>query len=135
MSQIGIGVLIAAMRGNSFDFSSVIGKKIKDLRLDVDGLIIEFADTAIMIFDDGQSCCEDRYMTTDDDLKYYIGSTLMGAVIADAPNRPAEYGEHEVQFLIVNTSLGDFTVETHNEHNGYYGGFLVRVKEIGELKY
>jgi hypothetical protein len=45
--------------------------------------------------------------------------------LQDASERPDEYGIHEVQFLIVDTDRGSFTCETHNEHNGYYGGFLV----------
>ena len=62
-------------------------------------------------------------MRTDDDLGYYIGSTLTGAEISDAPSVPNEYGEeHEIQFLRISTSRGVFTVSNHNEHNGYYGG-------------
>jgi hypothetical protein len=28
----------------------------------------------------------------------------------------------------VQTTKGSFTICTHNEHNGYYGGFSLRVK-------
>ena len=35
-------------------------------------------------------------------------------------------GVHEVQFLNIETSLGIITFETHNEHNGYYGGFYIK---------
>jgi hypothetical protein len=37
-----------------------------------------------------------------------------------------ESGEdHDIAFLLVQTSDGVFTMVNHNEHNGYYGGFLV----------
>jgi hypothetical protein len=35
---------------------------------------------------------------------------------------------HEVQFLRVSTDAGTIVCETHNEHNGYYGGFNVCVE-------
>ncbi len=78
------------------------------------------------IYDDGQSCCENRYMRTDDDLSSYVGSKLLGAEIKDAPNISEEYGYHEIQFLEVQTDCGTFTMTSHNEHNGDYGGFLIR---------
>ena len=40
-----------------------------------------------------------------------------------------EYETHEVQFLEIKTSKGIFTMSTHNEHNGYYGGFAIVVSE------
>ena len=51
---------------------------------------------------------------------------MLGAEIKEAPSIPTEYDEHEVQFLEVLTSKGGFTMASHNEHNGYYGGFLIR---------
>jgi hypothetical protein len=33
---------------------------------------------------------------------------------------------HEVAFLEVTTDRGVFQMKNHNEHNGYYGGFLIR---------
>lgn len=111
---------------------AVIGKTIASLRLDPaynggdGGLLFAFTDgTGIALYDDGRSCCENRYMNTDDDLAAFVGAQLVGADVRDGPNIDDEYGAHEMQFLIVRTSLGDFTMETHNEHNGYYGGFVL----------
>lgn len=109
-----------------------IGKTIVALRLDEDddALHLEFSDgSKIVIFDDGQSCCESRYMRTDDDLTYFIGSKFTGTSLRDAPDRDEDGGVHEVQFLIVHTDAGDFTMANHNEHNGYYGGFLLKAKK------
>ena len=40
-----------------------------------------------------------------------------------------EYEVHEVQFLKIRTSNGDITFETHNIHNGYYGGFYIELTD------
>lgn len=127
--NLGLGVMINMLGGNKSTvekLKSVLNKEIKNLKMEDDKLRFEFNDGDLMVvFDDGQSCCENRYMTTDDDLDYFQGSKLMDMEIKEAPNAPAEYDEHEVQFLVVKTSKGEFTMETHNEHNGYYGGFWI----------
>lgn len=75
-------------------------------------------------YDGGGYCDETRWMVCDDDLEYIHGATLCGIELLDAPSVPNDEGDtHEVQFLRVFTSMGNVTVETHNEHNGYYGGF------------
>jgi hypothetical protein len=136
MSNLGMGVMLNYLKGNRESvevFKSSIGKGITRLELleENDGaLLFTFADeTKMQMRDDGRSCCEDRYMHTDDDLQSFIGSKLLTAEIRDAPDVEDEYDAHEVQFLVVATSKGVFTVETHNEHNGYYSGFAL-VAEI-----
>jgi hypothetical protein len=126
-----MGVMINYLAGNadSVDaFTAAINKTITALSLgDDDALHFAFDDgSKIKLFDDGQSCCESRYMRTDDNLADYVGAQLLGAEIKEAPSVPAEYEEHEVQFLEVRTSKGCFTMTSHNEHNGYYGGFSIR---------
>lgn len=132
MSQPGLGVLIGYLGGNaeSVDaFTKGVGKTIESVSLEEDALKFRFVDGYEMfIADDGQSCCEHRYMRTDDDLASFAGSVFVGAEVKDAPNEADEYGEHEVQFLEVKTSKGSFTMASHNEHNGYYGGFLLRAR-------
>lgn len=136
--QTGIGVLIQMLGGNADSveaFKKGVGKKITALRLDKEdeSLHFEFEDGYKMrLFDDGQSCCESRYMTCDDDLQSFIGSTLVEAEVREAPDVEEDYEVHEVQFLVVTTSLGQFTCETHNEHNGYYGGFWVIAQELAD---
>lgn len=88
-------------------------------------------DSLLTIADVGQDCCESRYMTCDDDLATFKGAKYLGAELRDGPTEPYEYGgEHECQFLVVNTSEGSFTVANHNEHNGYYGGFSIRARFV-----
>jgi hypothetical protein len=108
-----------------------LGKIIDSVRLgEDDALHFEFLDCdTLKISDDGQSCCERRYMTTDDNLQDYVGATFLGIELKEAPDIEDEYGEHEVLFLEIKTSKGCFTMATHNEHNGYYSGFSIRMTE------
>lgn len=133
MGQPGMGVMLGMMGGNAESvaaFTGAVGKVIAALRLgDDDALHFEFSDGSKMkLSDEGQSCCEARYMRTDDNLADYVGAKLLGAEIKEAPNEPDEYGEHEVQFLEVKTDRGVFTMASHNEHNGYYGGFWIQAR-------
>lgn len=116
---------VAAMQGKTIARARVVSTIADDDPWGVPTLLMDFIDgSALRLYDDGQCCCENRYLHTDDDLTPFAGATFLGARVQDAPSI-ADVDEHEVQFLIIDTSLGSFTVETHNEHNGYYGGFDV----------
>lgn len=124
-----LGLLIKSLGGDEETVSSILsslGKVIENVNLDNNELIFTFTDgSGLKVFDDGQCCCEDRYMTTDDDLSDYKGSTLLDFELKTAPNMENEHVEHEVKFLDVKTSNGIFQMASHNEHNGYYGGFNI----------
>lgn len=135
MKQLGMGAMIHLLGGNEASvaaYTAAVGKTIAEAKIDGDdALRLAFTDsTGIRFLDDGQSCCECRYMRTDDDLNYHVGATLVSAEIRDAPEIEDEYGVHEVQFLVVTTSKGVITVANHNEHNGYYGGICVTVQAL-----
>lgn len=129
--NLGMGVMISYLGGNEDSvetFKAAIGKTIEALSLGDDALTVSFKDgSGIKFYDDGQSCCENRYFTCDDDLGSFAGSQLLGAEVVDTDGAAAEYGEHEITFLKIQTSNGPLTVSAHNEHNGYYGGFSIRV--------
>ncbi len=145
MEQLGTGVIIRKLRGNE-DTARVLhesaGQTIASLTLkpavvrdDVAALIFRFTDgTAMQLRDEGQQCCEVRYMHTDDRLSDFVGAQFRSAKIRSVPLISTdEYdGKHEIQFLIVKTSIGEFTIETHNVHNGYYGGFSVEASVVEE---
>ena len=131
MSMTGLGVMIGELGGNEESvkaFTGSLNKIITALTLgEDDALHFTFEDGSKMkLYDDGQSCCESRYMRTDDKLADFVGAKLLGAEVKGAPNMPYEDGEHEVSFLDVKTDRGVFQMASHNEHNGYYGGFLIR---------
>lgn len=134
-NNLGMGVMIGMLSGNAETVEAVknaLGKTISRVWLDeqADRLKFTFSDnTTLDLWDDGQSCCEHRYMRTDDNLNDYTGHTLENILIKDAPGIVGEYGdEHEIQFLEIITNKGHFQMSNHNEHNGYYGGFFIRAK-------
>lgn len=138
MSQAGIGVLLHYFGGGSnHDPAEYYGRTITDaeivdnrLRMVLDG------EKTIEIWDDGQSCCEHRYMSTDDDVKLLVGGKLRLIEAKDGPTEDGEYGDvHEQVFVEVATDKGFITIANHNEHNGYYGGFGLTITEEGESRY
>lgn len=94
-------------------------------------LKIEFEDgSKIAIWDNGQSCCESRYMTTDDDVHSLVGGKLARIESKAGPGSTGSYGdEHEQVFVEIGTDKGFITIVNHNEHNGYYGGFGLTITE------
>ena len=134
--MLGVGVMISELSDNSESVEAVkaaIGKTIKSIALKDNKVGLVFSDdSGVVIWDDGQSCCEERYITTDDKLEDYVGAELKSAEVRDAPNVTDgdEYDEHEVQFLVLETSKGNITFETHNIHNGYYGGFYIKAEKM-----
>lgn len=111
--------------------SKYYGKKIKNAAMEDKHFIINFEDNVcIDIYDNGQSCCERRYMHTDDDIKWLIGKTLVGISEKEVKKTTGEYGDpHEIVFLEIMTNDGAVTFSNHNEHNGYYGGFELTIVE------
>ena len=113
-----------------------LGKEISSVKVVDYSLIFTFKDgTTLNLWDDGQSCCESRYMNTDDDLSFVDGATLDKLELRDGPDVSSEddYGCKDSQFLIVTTSKGSFTVVNYNEHNGYYGGFQIKAKTSAKI--
>lgn len=133
MSQIGDGAMLHALRGGSeHSASEYVGRGIVAASISDDRLRLSFADgKAIEIWDNGQSCCEHRYMRTDDDVSSLVGHTLTRIEARDAPDVEDEYGGvHEQVFVEIGTDAGFITIANHNEHNGYYGGFGLTITEL-----
>lgn len=104
-----------------------VGLVVASIEMDNSILIVRFAGGAGLQFsDNGQSCCESRYMTTDDKLEDYIGAQFVGAELKHGPSLPGG-DAHDTAFLEIMTTKGALTIVNHNEHNGYYGGFNVEV--------
>jgi hypothetical protein len=133
MSHLGMGVMINMLSGDDESgpvIAGALGKIIKTVVLDEkiaedDALVLTFADDSVVcLLDAGRSCCEYRYLTTDDDLPSFAGAILTGLEVLSGPDvKDDDYGVHETAFLHVRTDRGTIVVTTHNEHNGYYGGF------------
>lgn len=133
MNNTGMGVLLGYLGGNEETVNALkssLNKTIKSIYLDSenDELNMIFTDDShLVIKDDGQSCCEHRFMSTDDDLDYYVGSQFINIEITggECDNEDEYGGCDETQFLDITTSKGVFQMVNHNSHNGYYGGFWI----------
>jgi len=139
MGNLGMGVMLGILGGNGETVEAIkssLNKTIENVFLDNDTLTLHFTDgTTLLISDEGQACCEDRYMTTDDNLSDFKGATLLDLELksVEVIDEGYNYHEiqfldvkyHEIQFLDVKTTKGVFTMVNHNEHNGFYGGFWV----------
>lgn len=131
MSQPGIGAMLHHLSGGSKnDPQKYNGRKIISAEMKDERLSLAFDDgTKIALWDDGQSCCESRYMSTDDDIQSLVGNTLMRIEAKQGPEIEKEYEVHEQVFVEVGTDKGFITIVNHNEHNGYYGGFGLTITE------
>lgn len=127
--SLGMGVMIRRLRGDSpaEAVAQVIGQRLVEATLDKanEALCLRVRGGTLRIVDDGQSCCESRYITCDDDLASFAGAEVQSIEVAAGPDIDTGYGVHEQQFLRVITDRGVITCCTHNEHNGYYGGFAL----------
>ena len=127
----GLGVLLNELGGNSSTIEAlkkVLGEKIIKCELKEDELLLHFKTTTLVLWDAGQSCCEHRYMSTDDDLKYFKNTIFKDIEIKPAPSIDDNGESHDVEFLEIHTGKGSFVMQNHNEHNGYYGGFSICAK-------
>lgn len=119
------------MKKEHIDF--FVGKEISKVFIQEDELHIQFDKKTLVISDDGQSCCEHRYMTTDDNLTEFFGAIFKG--IEEKPTYSIsddEFEDHDLMFIEIKTSKGDFILKSHNDHNGYYGGFDIITTIINE---
>ncbi len=85
---------------------------------------------SLVLSDDGQNCCEHRFMSSDDDLESLVGSQLVSISLREVTETLDGKWEscHEQAFVVIQTTKASMTLVTHNEHNGYYGGFGLQMK-------
>ena len=131
MSNLGLGVMINMLGGGSpHEPKEYIGKTIKEAKFETD-IFITFTDgIKIRISDEGQSCCEHRYITTDDEVSSLNGGVLVSIDLQDGDGIEKDYDVHDTMFLKIQTDKTCATFVTHNEHNGYYGGFSIYINEV-----
>lgn len=130
--MIGIGAMLHILGGGTEHVSTeyygrtIEQAEIKDnrLRLTLDG------GKQIEVWDNGQSCCESRYMSTDDDLSSLVGHKITRIEAKNGPDIEDGGESHEQVFVEIATDKGHVTIANHNEHNGYYGGFGLTITEV-----
>lgn len=137
MSELGFGAMIHLLSGGSeISPKELVGKKIVSAKLDnkgVDSLQFELEDgTKYKLWDNGQSCCESRYITTDDNPADLVGQTLISIETRDLPGDERDGDTHEEVSIIIQGDKSAITLVTHNQHNGYYGGFGLTITKVDE---
>ena len=118
--------------GSSRPQTDYVSCTIKTAEQRGNALLLGFTDgTVIRIQDNGQECCENLYMRTDDNLSDLVGHRFVGISVNSITETTDIYGnEHEIVFLDVKTDGGMITFSFHNEHNGHYGGFGLDLDEV-----
>lgn len=95
----------------------------------------------LVLISNGQCCCEHwGYMTSDDNLPFYIGAELLSVKATDTALNKAKVDEEApygfdcggIQFVDFETDKGTFQLAVYNAHNGYYG-HTVRLVKDGEV--
>lgn len=107
------------------DYAGAIGKQITSAYKDGNAIRITFVDgSRLFIQDDGQSCCEHRYLTCDDEVESMVGEffSSISTTLGNDRNSDSDM-VHEICFVTIYTNRDHYTLCTHNIHNGYYGGF------------
>ena len=105
--------------------------KIESVRVGDELTITTECGKTIVVKDDGQLCCESRYVHCDDELEHFVGRELTGRVVTKSSVSDADCGVRECMFVEIGTTIGAITLVTHNVHSGYYGGFDVGVSVDG----
>lgn len=122
-NQLGMMAMINVLGG----WSNMVGYKVEtDLH------------TFCVLIDNEQLCCENwGYMTSEDDLDYFVNTELLEVKVTDtALNQKVltkmsdEYvNANEIQFVDFVTDKGTFQLAVYNSHNGYYGHSIVVAKD------
>lgn len=122
--------------------SKYYGKKIIGASFSGEELRITFDDAVtISISDNGQSCCEERYMVCNDNVRSIIGNFLTKIEVKSLDkggydeDKRGDYQVHEICFLDIQTDKSLISINTHNIHNGYYSGFDINIEELSKDVY
>ncbi len=118
--------------GDNQDFEKFYGMRIEKASFDGGSILLDMGnDIVIEIYDDRQSCCEKRYLNVhSDELQTLGGDTLRSIGVKWTTQKDDAGDYHEVAFCEIRTEDNTVSFSTHNEHNGYYGGFDLRVEVL-----
>jgi hypothetical protein len=136
MSNLGFGAMMSTLTKTNGDEALTLGNgnTIVSITIDTDKredgvVIIRFIDGAqLELWDNARSCCESRWLHSDDDLPYFTNCTLVSVSVEGGDSEEdSDNGGNvkESEFIKIQTSLGMITVVAYNSHNGYYGGISI----------
>lgn len=125
------------MLGTIKTIKEVVDVETSSSWLSMDGYKVETDEHSFYILiSNGQSCCENwGYITSEDELDYFLGSELIEVNVTDTTlnkkiltKMDDDYiNNSEIQFVDFKTNIGTFQLAVYNHHNGYYGhSILIR---------
>lgn len=87
-------------------------------------IIIEFTDgTGVFLVDNQPICCEDRYIKTEDNLEYLVGSRFHDVVISETLEDQRSIDDiKETTFIRILTDKAPAVFCAYNIHSGCYSG-------------
>ena|SRR5260221_3933439 len=94
--------------------------------------------TYLVLIDNETSCCESwGYLSSDDDLKHYVGAQLREVRLTDTAlntERVEASGYYDgdeggIQFVDFVTDRGVLQLAVYNAHNGYYGHGIIVARD------
>lgn len=115
--------------------SNHIGKRVSVFKADDSRLIIAFDDNTILEVADQEYTDGVRFLVADNDVNEFSGSILLNIELRDVEiSQMDDENDQEIQFVIVTTEKGSFTLNYYNEHGGYYSGFSICVNEVNRFQ-
>ena len=117
--------------------------KFKNYNDHFDGYIIETENDKIQIgISNEHQCCENwGYLSSNDNLKDFVGAELISVNVVDKGLKIYDIGrshlnEDEAIFINLETSKGTLQLAVYNEHNGFYGhNVIIKSKSLNEETY
>lgn len=107
-----------------------------------DGYKIKTSDnTYFLLIENGRYCCEHwGYFSSNDDIKYFIGSNLKEVKLFDTALNAKKItdidcwmNENDCMFVNFETNKGTLQFAVYNNHNGYYGHEVLLLKNENKI--
>jgi len=117
----------------TYDSRVIVSAGIRDQGSD---FLIQFDDgSELILIDNAQLCCENRYVATDDDPNDLIGGRLLRIILKGTGSEDKGYDCEDIQFVEVCTNQGSIVLNNYVVHNGYYGGWDLQILDDGKRRY
>ena len=131
------------------EFKVLVGKRINGLLIGNDGWRLVFRDIngRHYRFNTEKDCCNSVWFNHINGVETVLGrgdvfDVLRGATVVEvedkgwSENRNDEDGYEVIQdgFWTIRTDRGYIDIEVRNSHNGYYGGSVHYIEEVGDIK-
>ena len=96
-------------------FEGLEGMEVSAVTVGEEHAVIMCGEVGVRITDEGQDCCESRYITTDDDPARLIGSRLASITSGEVKEADGMDDEcHDIVFVTIRTDTAELVLQSHN---------------------